>query len=258
MLKLFEHPLSPYVQKVKIALYEKGIPFEAEMPNAFTGGTTDYGKLNPRLEVPTLIDGDLSIFDSTIILQYIEDKWPNPPMLPSGAEECARVRMLEEICDTYYEAINWGVMEVRIFKRATGELADRMLKCAADQVARVHARLERELTSAEYFNGSAFGYGDLCVAPFVSGSAFYDLLPPKGSRLLAWFERVRERASVKKCQQAATTSFSGVEQLPQLIESGAFVRQYRDHRVEWMLRSGGKEIVLAGMAKRNIRFSSEL
>ena len=84
MLKLWEHPLSPYVQKVKIALYEKKIAFEAEMPNAFTGGMTDYGKLNPRLEVPALVDDGLAIFDSTIILQYLEEKWPNPPMLPAA------------------------------------------------------------------------------------------------------------------------------------------------------------------------------
>jgi glutathione S-transferase/RNA polymerase-associated protein len=51
---------------------------------------------------------------------------------------------------------------------------------------------------------------------------------------------------------------SGFEMLPQLVEAGMFVREYRDHRLEWMLRSGGTEIVLAGMQKKTIRFSTEL
>jgi len=46
--------------------------------------------------------------------------------------------------------------------------------------------------------------------------------------------------------------------IPQLIESGLFKREYRDHRLEWMIRSGGVDIVLEGMRKGNIRFSMEL
>ena len=46
--------------------------------------------------------------------------------------------------------------------------------------------------------------------------------------------------------------------LPELVRSGHFVREYRDHRLEWMLRSGGLEIVVEGMQRKNIRFSHEL
>ena len=123
MLKLYEHPFSPYVQKVKIALYEKNIPFEVEIPEAFSGAPTKYGTLNPRLEVPALVDDGFAIFDSTIILDYLEDKWSSPPMLPVTPRERARVRMIEDLCDTYYEAINWGLMEVRAWKRVTGDRA---------------------------------------------------------------------------------------------------------------------------------------
>ncbi len=84
MLKLFEHPLSPYVQKVKLALIEKGIEFETELPNLLSGGGPEFQAANPRLEVPTLVDGDTKVFDSTVILEYLEDKWPTPPLLPSG------------------------------------------------------------------------------------------------------------------------------------------------------------------------------
>jgi|SRR5271166_1542243 len=258
MLKLWEHPLSPYVQKIKIALYEKGIAFDAEIPNAFTGSTTDFAKVSPRLEVPSLEDEDLTIFDSTVILEYIEDKWPRPAMLPVSPADRARVRMIEEICDTYYEAVNWGVMEIKVFKRAAGSLADSMLARAATQIAGVQARLDRELGDRQFFNGESFGWGDLSVYPYVNTSKFYGIAPPAGSKLAAWLERVSTRESVRKCAEAAAQSFSGVEQLPALVESGLFVRQYRDHRLEWMLRSGGLEIVLRGIEKKNIRFSNEI
>src|SRR5205823_1292468 len=75
-----------------------------------------FRALNPRLEVPTLVDGDTAVFDSTVILEYIEDRWPTPPLLPAPPAERARVRMLEDVCDTYYEAINWACFEINVFK----------------------------------------------------------------------------------------------------------------------------------------------
>jgi glutathione S-transferase/RNA polymerase-associated protein len=57
--------------------------------------------------------------------------------------------------------------------------------------------------------------------------------------------------------QAAADSMTGFEMLPQLVSSGMFKREYRDHRLEWMVRSGGMEIVLQGIRDRNIRFTRE-
>src|SRR4051794_22752633 len=127
MVVLYEHPVSPFAQKVKIALAEKGVAFESRMPDLFTGGDAEFAAANPRQEVPALIDGDVAVFDSTVILEYIEDRWPAPPLLPASPAERARVRMLEELCDTQYEAVNWGSFEIRFFKRASGDLADRLL-----------------------------------------------------------------------------------------------------------------------------------
>jgi glutathione S-transferase/RNA polymerase-associated protein len=258
MLTLYEHPLSPYAQKVKLALIEKGLPFETQMPDLLGGGNDTFIAANPRREVPTLVDGATSIFDSTIILEYLEDKWPAPAMLPAAAEERARVRMLEELCDTYYEAINWALYEIRVFKRASGALAEQLIGRAGEQIAGIDARLERELGTREYFNGAAFGWGDLSVFPALNAAAFNGFPPPAGSALARWLDRVRERPSAQKVLAAAAESMVGFDMLPQLIESGHFVREYRDHRLEWMMRSGGAQIVLDGMAKRNIRFSVEL
>jgi glutathione S-transferase len=92
MIRLYEHPFSPYAAKVKISLREKGVAFEPLLAVRDEDGqlTAEYVEANPRAEVPALIDGDVKIFDSTIILEYIEDKWPSPPMLPRpSAPACA-------------------------------------------------------------------------------------------------------------------------------------------------------------------------
>jgi glutathione S-transferase len=257
MIRLFEHPLSPYAQKVKLALIEKKIAFDAMIPD-FLGGDPAFLAASPRREVPTLLDGNTAVFDSTIILEYLEDKWPEPAMLPAAPAERARVRMLEEICDTYYEAINWATYEVRVFGRATGELAEQLLARAGKQVAGVNAFLGRELGDREHFNGAAFGWGDLSVFPAVNAAALNGFPPAEGSSLGRWLDRLRARPSVQRVMAAAAEAMAGFDMVAKLVESGLFIREYRDHRLEWMLRSGGAQIVVDGVAKGNIRFSTEL
>jgi len=257
MVTLYEHPLSPFAQKVKIALYEKGIPFDAVLPDIFGGSDAAFIASSPRREVPSLVDGDTTVFDSTIILEYVEDKWPRPPMLPATPAERARVRMIEELCDTYFEAINWAVAEIRVFKRATGELAERLLARAGEQIGKMHGRLERDLGARQFFTGDHFGWGDLSVYPYVAGAVGQGFPPRPDSKLAAWFGRVSERDSVQRCAAAALEALAGFQDLSSIVEAGLFVREYRDHRLEWMMRSGGQQIVLDGMAKGNIRFSVE-
>ena len=259
MIKLYEHPLSPYAQKVKIALIEKGIAFEVAMPDLLSGGDAAFRAANPRLEVPALVDGDTTVFDSTIILEYLEDKWPKRALLPATPAERARARSLEEVCDTQYEAVNWGLMEIRAFKRATGAMADAMIVQAGQQIAGLNAYLDRALGASDFFNGAQFGWADLSVVPHVNAAAgFNGFAPPAGSALARWLERVQQRPSVKRVIAEAVASLAGFEMLPQLVASGMFVREYRDHRLEWMFRSGGIDIVLDGIKKKNIRFSAEL
>jgi glutathione S-transferase/RNA polymerase-associated protein len=258
MVVLYEHPLSPYAQKVKIALREKKVEFEPRIPDLFSGGDAEFQSANPRQEVPALIDDGTAVFDSTIILEYVEDRWPEPALLPRGAAARARVRMLEELCDTYFEAVNWAVFEIRIFQRATDAQADELLARAAQQVGGVMAYLDRQLGKDQFFNGKEFGWGDLSVVPYVHAAAASGHAPAAGSGLAAWLDRMRTRPSIEKTLGEAEHSMGGFQMLPELVRSGVFVREYRDHRLEWMLRSGGVEIVLEGMRRKNIRFSHEL
>ncbi len=72
---VYDHPLSPYGQKVKIALQEKGVDFEAPLPSNIGSGETsgEFARVSPRGEVPALLHGDVAVFDSSVILEYVEE-----------------------------------------------------------------------------------------------------------------------------------------------------------------------------------------
>jgi len=258
---VYDHPLSPYAQKVKIALLEKGIPFTTRLPEAIGSGSTPaaFMQASPRGEVPALIDGDVEVFDSTIILEYIEDRWPTPALLPEPAAERARVRMLEETMDTHFEAITWGLSEVAYFGRAQGALAETLNAAAGQQLQGWFTWLDVQLGNRPWFNGAQFGWGDLCVAPFVNGAAGFGHAPPAGSGLDDWLQRVNGRDSVARCAaDAANVGFDSdavsLDTVREAMDQGLFKREYRDHRLEWMIKSGGIVVVQEGLEKRNIRF----
>jgi glutathione S-transferase len=258
MITLYEHPLSPYAQKVKIALREKGVEFAVALPGGLGAGgaSGDFARANPRAEVPVLVDDETTVFDSTIILEYIEDAWPTPPLLPDSPADRARVRTIEDVMDTHFEATNWGLSEINWFQRASGELAQTLKASAAAQTRGFSAWLERQLGERDWFNGHGFGWGDLCVVPFVAATVPVGNGPQAGSNLAAWLARAAARPSVAKTLAEAASFDVRASNVPDLIASGQFKREYRDHRLEWMIKSGGLEVVLKGLEANNIRFTS--
>jgi glutathione S-transferase/RNA polymerase-associated protein len=259
-LTVYDHPLSPYGQKVKIALIEKGVEFEAHLPDAIGSGETSgsFAEASPRGEVPALVDTDgLALFDSTVILEYIEDRWPEPALLPDDPLERARVRMLEDVMDTHFEAITWGLSELRNFGRGDEPLASEMDARGLDQLHQWFAWLTGQLGERSWFNGSSFGWGDLSVVPFINGAVGFGAKPE--GRLEEWLNRANDRESVKTCTQAAqAVSFDSdavsLDQVREAMEQGLFKREYRDHRLQWMIKTGGLQIVVDGLKKENIRF----
>jgi glutathione S-transferase len=256
-MRLYEHPLSSYVQKVKIALREKDIDFTLETGTGVgtASAAGDFLDGNLRAEVPLLVDGDLRIFDSTIILEYLEDKVPTPALLPRDPALRARARMIEEMCDTSYEAINWGIGKIAWFRRAEGELADTLRTTAASQTAKIQAWLETQLADREWFTGETFGWADLSVAPYLNRSILFGNGPPPGSPLDRWMGRIRQRPSVAKTFEEFMAAQSRMADAAERLASGVMRREYRDHRLEWMIKSGGIEVVRDGLAKNNIRFT---
>jgi glutathione S-transferase len=99
-LKLLSGPLSMFGAKAEIALREKGVPFHLEMvpftrSHAYDPKHPDVLRINPKRQVPVLIHGDLEIFDSTQIFEYLEDRFPDPALWPAESAARARARLLE-------------------------------------------------------------------------------------------------------------------------------------------------------------------
>jgi glutathione S-transferase len=254
---LYEAPGSPYAQKIKIALREKAVTFDRELPESLGTGRTDgpFGFDNPRAEVPLLVDGHTRIFDSTIILEYIEERWPDPPLLPREPERRAQARMTEEVCDTHYEAVTWGFSEVVVFGRATGALAETLRSQAVRQTAVLQSWLGGRLGDAPWFGGTTFGWADVAVAPLLHRSVLNGMGPVPGSQLASWYDRLRERTSVAITFAEYAAAAAGMPATVEAFRIGKKVREYRDHRLEWMIKSGGIEVVVAGLRDRSIRFS---
>jgi glutathione S-transferase/RNA polymerase-associated protein len=257
MITLYEHPLSAYAMKVKIALNEKGLDYRTAIPEGLGKGQTggEFLSANPRAEVPALIDDDFAIFDSTVMLEYLEDKWPSPPLLPATPRERARVRMIEDVMDTQYEPNNWGSFEVMRYRRAQGALAEKLVAFGKRNIEQLQRWLDGQLGDRLWFNGDAFGWGDLSVIPYLNRSAGYGYLPANGSRLAEWFERANRRESVATVRAQMQASLDAMPDLAELLRKGEVVRQYRDHRLEWMVSAGGLSVVTEGIHNGTIRFS---
>lgn len=255
---LYDHPLSSYAQKVKIALREKGVAFERLLPDDFGTGRRDtaFATANPRGEVPVLLpDGQTPIFDSTVILEYIEERWPEPRLLPADPLARAHARMTEDVCDTQYEAVNWGFGELLWFRRAEGALAETLKLAAARDTETLQQWLAKRLGGADWFGGGGFGWADAAAAPMVNRSVFYGLGPDPASPLGRWHQRLRQRPAVAETFAEFEQGAAKMATAADFYRTGGRRREYRDHRLEWMIRSGGIDVVLTGLQENTIRFS---
>ena len=106
-MKLYSGPLSMFGAKVEIALLEKNLPYELEMVSfdrqrGYHPKHPEVLRVNPKRQVPVLIDGTLEIFDSTQIFEYLEHRWPSPPLWPHSPEGRAGARLLEHSADEVF------------------------------------------------------------------------------------------------------------------------------------------------------------
>jgi RNA polymerase-associated protein len=150
--------------------------------------------------------------------------------------------------------VNWGFGEILWFKRATGELAVKMKAEAARQTAELQAWLTDRLGASPRFGGETFGWTDAAAAPMVNRSVHYGMGPDAGSPLAYWHARLRERPSVAATFTEFDAAAARMSEAAGAYASGERQREYRDHRLEWMVKSGGIDIVLAGLRDNTIRF----
>jgi len=186
--------------KVEIAAREKGVAFELVMVpfiegDAYEPKHPEVLRVNPvKQQVPVLtdeIDGGVSLFDSTQIFEYLEDRYPAPALWPEGIADRARARQLEQKSD---EVFFPNVIKLFGLQDAM-QSAPAVAACAA--CARYYDEMEGLLATRDYLAGP-YGFADIafymaCVFADRKGAGMTDATP----RLLAWRTRVGERPAVR-------------------------------------------------------------
>ncbi|WP_303977981.1 glutathione S-transferase family protein [Dongia mobilis] len=162
MLKLYVGPLSLFSRKVEIALNEKGIPYERE----FVAFTQERGyeprhpavvAVNPKRQVPVLVDGDLALSDSTVMLEYLDELYPNPPLYPATPQERARCRLLELDADEIlFTPVRQLLFRTEPPHPDQARHAEHVAagKAAEGVIETRFAELDRKLDGQEFFCGS--------------------------------------------------------------------------------------------------------
>ncbi|WP_156255600.1 glutathione S-transferase family protein [Sandarakinorhabdus oryzae] len=91
--------LSPYVRKVLVCLTMKGVPYTIDPITPFFGNDA-FAAVSPLRRIPVLIDDELTLCDSTVICEYLDERYPGPALLPTNRADRAQARWLEEFADS--------------------------------------------------------------------------------------------------------------------------------------------------------------
>ena len=185
--------LSPYVRKVLVCLELKGIPYRID-PIAPFVGNEDFSRLSPLRRIPVLIEGDLVLNDSTVICEYLQDRFPAPSLYPADPVERAKARWLEEYADSYLgDVVIWRMFfqkGVRRFLFNEGTDEDVVRRAREEELPLALDYLEPRLPQ----NGWIFGelsIADISIASFFRNAAFvrYQVDPLRWPRTAAFVER---------------------------------------------------------------------
>jgi glutathione S-transferase len=193
---LYSGPLSMFGAKAEIALREKGIAFELVMvpfdkSDRYEPGHVDVLRINPKRQVPVLAHGDLELFDSTLIFEFLEDAFPTPPLWPRDVAARARARLLELKCDDIIFA-----NIARLFG-----LEDKPQDpVAVDARAKAHqhyAEMDARLADQDFLAGS-FSYADIAffMVQFY-GERKGAVMTGSTPLLLEWRKRVLQRPAIR-------------------------------------------------------------
>jgi glutathione S-transferase len=200
MLKLHHLDRSPFGWKVRIVLAEKNVPHTLVIPDNKTEDPA-FVKLNPYRLTPVLeLDGGTSIYESTVINEYLEEAYPEPAMLPKDPVERARVRMLEDTTDQYLYS-RCGISAPRGSIR--GAVPDPQTgRSDRSQASRNHARedprapgVSSELAGRTFFGGAIILARRRQVGPRSPGRSAVGVLPRPYPQITAWTARIASRPS---------------------------------------------------------------
>ncbi len=263
-LTLYHSSESTCAQKVRIVMAEKRLPWTQIRLNLRKGDqfNPEYLKLNPKAVVPTLIHDDRVVRESTVIVEYLEDVFPDPALRPDDPFDRSRMRLLvKAFDDEVHPAI--GVLSYAIFLRhqmnelkSPAELEEHFkkvpdpmrrerqqkthelgLKSPSAKVAilnfnKVIGQLDSALDQGPWLAGETFSLADASAAPYLVRAEALNLsgLWKKKAAIVQWLERAVDRTNAYALEEAwGSSSFQEVVQkhanaaLPEIQELTAGV-----------------------------------
>ena len=197
-MTLYSGPLSLFTGKVRIALDEKGLDYTlVSVPFSRAGYQPKHPKvleLNPKQQVPVLVDGDLAIYDSTIIFEYLEERYPDPPLYPRDPAAKARCRVAEAAADEIFFPQIWELIR-EVFYKPDGAGRDAAAVAnATAALASQYDALDRRLAAAPFLCGAQPTVADVGYFMFVTSAGSLGAgIAPRHEALQAWYGRLLAR-----------------------------------------------------------------
>jgi len=194
--------LSPFVRKLLVCLELKGIDYVIDPITPFLGNE-DFSRLSPLRRVPVLIDGDLVLNDSSVICQYLEDKYPAPSLYPADIGQRAKARWLEEFADTRLaDVLVWRLFyQLAVLRYVFGQATDESVVQKAREVDIPSALdyLETQLPADGFVFGE-LSIADISIACYFRTASFvrYTVDAQKWPRVAALVQRVQALPSFQK------------------------------------------------------------
>jgi len=166
--------VSPYVRKVLACMNLKGLDYEVDPITPFFGNE-EYERLSPLRRIPALIDGEFSVSDSSVICAYLDEAYPDRPLLPANPKDRARARWFEEYADTRLgDIFIWNLFYQKVVHPLVwgepGEQA-RIDKALNEDIPAALDYLEGQLPAGGFLFGE-IGLADIAVASFFQNGSY--------------------------------------------------------------------------------------
>jgi len=202
-LKLYAHPFSSYSQKVLVALYENGTPFEWRLLARENAQILDeFARLWPIKRFPVLVDGTRVVTEATIIIEYLGLHYPGRvPLLPADARAAIEVRSMDRFFDNYISTPQQTI----VFDRLRPE-AERNARSVADARAMLetaYAWLDKTMGDRQWAAGDTFSLADCGAAPFLFYADWTHRIDPSFANVIAYRHRLLARPSFARAVDEA-------------------------------------------------------
>jgi glutathione S-transferase len=182
---------------VRIALSEKQIAWEPIHVNlrADEHKTPQFLALNPYGKVPVVIDEGAVIYESTVVNEYLEDRFPEAALMPRDPLGRAEVRLWEDYGDNAFLAPAEAIF---IHDKGWRTFEPGRLEQMRQQIREVLPRLEKQLEGRRFLVRDSFSLADICFAPRITILDRLGVqLPPTAVNVQAWIDRIRLRPSTQ-------------------------------------------------------------